>query len=965
MTKDFNFRQTPDFAQLERDVLKFWQEHKIFEQSLAQRQDSEYFSFYDGPPFATGLPHYGHLLQSIVKDLIPRYQTMQGKYVRRVWGWDCHGLPIENLMEKKLGLADKQAIEDYGVAEFNQACRDTVLTYADDWQKTIERIGRWIDMDHAYKTMDLDYMESVWWVFKQLYDRGLIYQSYKPMHICPHCSTPLSNFEVSQGYQDVTDLAVTVKFALLDDQGATDTYVLAWTTTAWTLPGNTFLAINPELDYQLLQLEHSQEKVYVAAQRVEAVMVGRSYQVLKTVKGQDLVGLSYQPVFPYFADLKTEQELPDILRQLLFTVQAADFVTLDEGTGIVHVAPAFGEDDYYLAESLLHLSTLDRAVRDQIFIQHVDLNGRFKKEVLDFAGQLVKPQDSPQQIDRAIADYLDQKKLLFNQDQVQHSYPHCWRCNSPLLNYATNSWFVRVSGLKDQLLANNEQINWQPAHIKYGRFGRWLEGARDWAISRNRFWGTPLPLWQSDNGELLCLGSVAELEELSGQKVTDLHKHLIDQLEIEHDGQIYHRVPEVLDCWFESGAMPYAQLHYPFANQELFDNTFPADFISEGLDQTRGWFYTLHVLATALKQQPAFKNVMCTGLLMAADGKKMSKSLNNYPEPTAVIDRYGADSLRVYLIVSPAVKAETLNFQEKDVADIRRRVFLVWWNVLAFYKTFADQQAGLWPLQAKQAPQHVLDRWILSRLASLRRDLIEHLDHFEVMQAGRLLAPFINELSTWYLRLSRNRLKSQDNQQVSQVFAAVLYTTAQLFAPLTPFFSELIHHSLIDQDSSVHLTDYPRLDTDLFDSQLEEQMAELRQLVEIGHAQRKTDQVPLRQALASVTINQPLTFKDNQELLALLKQELNVKEIKWLDDKAKDLAVSYDLKLTPELKAEGEARVIIRRIQNWRRKAGLAVNDVVEVQLKSWPPAWQETIENKTNTHLVSGQEEGLQNVNS
>jgi isoleucyl-tRNA synthetase len=734
-----------------------------------------------------------------------------------------------------------------------------------------------------------------------------------------------------------------------------------------------FLALNPDLDYVLVKEKDTKEKYYLAKSRLQEVFAERHYELVKTVKGKDLLGLNYQPVFPYFSKLKEDQDLPLEARKLLFTVQAGDFVNLDEGTGIVHVAPAFGEDDYQLGESLLNFSSQEAAVKNKLFIQHVDFNGRFVDEVKDFAGMEVKAKDQPQATDVEIIRYLAKNKLLFAKKQITHSYPHCWRCDSPLLNYATSSWFVEVSAFKDQLLKNNQAINWQPAHIKDGRFGNWLAEARDWAISRNRYWGTPLPLWQSEDGDVLCVASSSELEKLSGQKVANLHKEFVDEIVIKQNGKTYRHLPEVLDCWFESGAMPYAQFNYPFTNEKLFEKNFPANFISEGQDQTRGWFYTLHVLATALTMSKdrfqasfnkpassAFENVMCTGLIMASDGKKMSKRLKNYPEPEAILDKYGADSLRLYLLSSAAVKAETLNFNEQEVADIRRRVFLIWWNILAFYQTFADQKTETLDLQKEEKVDHVLDRWLLSKLSSLRHNLVNYLDSYDVMRATRLVAPFINDFSTWYLRLSRERLKAENSQEVSKVFATVLAVSAQLFAPIVPFFSELVYQQLNHEDKSVHLTDYPKIIDFYQDKKLEMAMTELRQLVELGHAQRKSSQVPLRQPLASVTFTKPASFKDNTELLAILKQELNVKRVIWGKDQDQDLEAVFDLEITADLEAEGNARQIIRRIQNWRKKAGLKVDEQVPAYLKTWPNQFTKMIEEKTNTQLIRAKIEGL-----
>ncbi len=937
-----DFRQVPNFPELEKEILEFWDRDQTFQKSVDQRSEDQSFSFYDGPPFATGLPHYGHLMQSIIKDLIPRYQTMQGKKVRRVWGWDCHGLPVENIIEKELKLDSKKDIEGYGVDKFNEACRQTVLTYAEEWKKTIRRIGRWIDMDHAYKTMDKEFMETVWWVFRQLWDKGLIYKSHKSMHICPRCGTPLSNFEVTQGYKDVKDISVFVKFELQNAASALGVdvdepiYAVAWTTTPWTLPGNVLLAVGKELEYALVRIVGEKGLLVVAKTRLAEVIADKDFELVGgDFLGAKLVGLTYQPVFPYFADWAKA-----------FRVVAGDFVSTEEGTGIVHIAPAFGEDDYKTGQA-----------EGIELLQHVGMDGRFIKEVIDFADMEVKPKDNPQVTDIEIIKYLAASGALFAKKKIEHSYPHCWRCDTPLLNYATDSWYVKVSAFKDQLLANNEKINWQPDHIKHGRFGKWLEGARDWAISRNRYWGTPLPIWESENGDFICVGSIEELEKLSGQKVSDLHKHIVDKITFEKDGQTYRHIPEVLDCWFESGSMPYGELHYPFNNQEAFKRSFPADFISEGQDQTRGWFYTLHVLATALtlgseKETSSFKNVMCTGLIMAEDGKKMSKRLKNYPEPGAILEKYGADALRLYMMSSPAVKAETLNFAEKDVANLRRRVFVIWWNVLAFYKSFAQQEAGFFDLAAGEMPKDLLDRWILSRLQSVIRELKQNLDAYDVMKASRLLAPFIDELSTWYLRLSRERLKIEDNQEVSQVFATVIYELAKAFAPVVPFFTELIHHNMIDENSSIHLQVFPEYQAKFFDSKLEAAMTTVRKIVELGHSLRRDKQLKARQPLASLKVNGYADLEYKNELEVLLLMELNVKKVEWLDQSG-DLKVDYDFVLTDELRAEGEAREIIRSIQDQRKEAMLDINEVIEIELASWPEAFTKEIEEKTNTKLI------------
>lgn len=947
MIKQKDFRTPPDFAQLEEEVLQFWDDDQTFEKSVENRPENNSFSFYDGPPFATGLPHYGHLMQSYIKDLIPRYQTMKGKRVRRVWGWDCHGLPIENLIEKELNLNSKRDIEAYGIAEFNEACRQRVLTYADEWETTIRRIGRWIDMKHAYKTMDASYMESVWWVFKTLWDKGLIYKSHKVMQVCPRCVTPLSNFEVTQGYKTVKDISAIAQFQLQGQKflpEATEAvFLLAWTTTPWTLPGNTLLAVNPTLLYEVGKVEGQTGYFVLAKERVAEVMAEKTWHAIKEVPASELIGLHYEPLFSYFADFSPKA----------FQVVAADFVTTEEGTGIVHIAPAFGEDDYKLGESL-----------GLPLLQHVTMEGQFTDEVSDFAGMEVKPKDNPQATDIEIIRYLAGQGKLFAKKKIEHSYPHCWRCDTPLLNYATDSWFVKVTAFKKELLENNEAIRWQPEHIKHGRFGKWLENVRDWAISRNRYWGAPLPVWQSDSGKFYCVGSIAELEKLSGQKVEDLHKHFVDKIEFDFEGEHYRRIPEVLDCWYESGSMPYGQLHYPFENQELFEKSFPAEFISEGQDQTRGWFYTLHVLATALtleKSQPssAYQNVMCTGLIMAEDGKKMSKRLQNYPEPKQILDRYGSDALRLYLLSSPVVKAETLNFSETDVANLRRRVFLIWWNVFAFYKSFVEKpNMQMEEFPADKQAKDLLDRWMLSRLESYRRQFEEYLDQSDVMRAARLLPPFVDELSTWYLRLSRDRFKAAADPEAAQVFYTVLRRSAILFAPLTVFFSELLYQNLQPGEKpaeSVHLLDFPKA-TQWQDEKLETFMTQAQALVELGHALRKEKAVKARQPLAELILKTPQDIPE--ELKKLLAAELNVKKVSW---QASDtIMVDYDFQLTESLLQEGEARELIRSIQGWRKAAGLAMDALVTAEVSHWPVAFQAEIERKTKTKLQKGEKNAL-----
>lgn len=936
MPKITDFNQTPDFTKLEEAVQKFWQVNQSFEKSVEMRDKNNSYVFYDGPPFATGLPHYGHLLASTMKDVVPRYWTMRGKRVERKWGWDCHGLPIENIAEKELGITEKKEIVALGVEKFNEICRSKVLSYVDDWKVIIKRLGRWADMENDYKTMDLTFMESVWWVFKELYDQGLIYEEHRSMHICPRCETTLSQSEVAEGYQDVTDLSVVAKFKLTNSQeklSVTDNvFVLAWTTTPWTLPGNFLLAVNPNLTYVLFRKVGENNFFLAAEARLAEVRGQEAIEEVRKISGQDLVGLTYQPLFPYYADTANA-----------FRVVGADFVSAEDGTGVVHIAPGFGEDDYKVGKN-----------ENVELIQHLGMNGRFVDKVTDFAGLEVKPKDSPQATDIKIIKYLAHHDLLWSKQKINHSYPHCWRCDTPLLNYATSSYFVAVTKIKAKLIKLAEQINWSPEHIKTGRWGNWLKGAKDWSISRQRFWASVIPVWKCECGEQRVYGSVAALENDSGLKITDLHKHVVDQITMPCPkcGKTMHRVADVLDTWFDSGSMPYGQAHYPFANKELFEQNFPAEFIGEGADQTRAWFYYLHVIAGGIKDSIAFKNVIVNGIVLAEDGKKMSKHLLNYPDPAVVMQKYGADSLRLYLASSTVLKAEDLNFSERAVSDLRRKVFVIWWNILSFYQTYTDRAVEL--LKVPTTPSHVLDRWLVARLAELVREVTENLNAYDLVKSSRVLIDFISDLSNWYLRLSRERLKN--NPEASQVLGHTLYTLAQLYAPFAPFFSETIHHTLVNDQTSIHHTDWPEITNYrlLLDEALIKQMVLVKKVTEMTHALRKAQGVKLRQPLSRLTVVGPALEQFN-ELQELLTNELNVKTVTWRV-KTGDLTVQLDFNLTPELEAEGEARELMRAIQSLRKEAQLTADQIVTVEAPTWPTDWQAAIEEKTKTKLAKGE---------
>lgn len=919
--------------QEEEKILKYWDDHKCFEKSVSERPADKEYSFYDGPPYATGTPHYGHIVASLMKDIVPRYFTMRGFRVERRWGWDCHGLPVENIIERQLRLKNKKDIEKYGIDKFNEACRATVMTYANEWKHTIRRMGRWVDMENDYKTMDLSFMESVWWVFHELWNKGLVYRGYKPMHICPRCETPLSNFEVTQGYQEVKDVSVTLRFKAINpgkmpfykEYDGRDLYILAWTTTPWTLPGNVLLAVNDRVDYVLVEIEGEDGLFVMATDRVKEVLKDKEYKIVKEILGKDMFGLTYEPLFPYFAETENA-----------FRVVAGDFVTTVDGTGVVHIAPAFGEDDFGVG-----------AREGLSLVQHVGLDGRIVPAVTDFAGLEVKPKGNPSETDKKIVDWLEKNHKLFSVESVTHSYPHCWRCDTPLLNYATASWFVRVNEFKQELLDNNQHIHWVPEHIKEGRFGQWLEGARDWAITRNRFWGTPLPIWQAVDGETLCVGSVKELEELSGEKVTDLHKHIVDKIVISKSGKEFVRVPEVLDVWFDSGSMPYAQAHYPFENKEKVERNYPAEFIAEGQDQTRGWFYTLHVLAAALTRgpkpsipaehgQPAFKNCIVNGIVLAEDGKKMSKRLKNYPEPDLLLEKFGADAMRYYLAISPVMEAENLNFSETGVKEMFNKLVNTLWNVVEFYKLYAGDVEEL-----KDKPANSLDRWILAKLQDLVVKTTENMDKYQLIGAARPIVEFVTELSQWYVRRSRDRFKGDDmgdKKSALMTLHEVLVTLAKVSAPFTPFIAERIYLDLGGKLESVHLEMWPSIRPEFVDAKILEEMSAARKIVEMGLALRAEKTIKVRQPLSRLVVGGVAL---SEAVAAIVADELNVKEVSvnkeapagdaWAVKEDGAIRTALDTTITPELKEEGLVRELVRTINQMRKEAKLTVKDKIKL----------------------------------
>ena len=912
----------PKIPEMEELILDYWDETNAFQKSVDQRPENKPYVFYDGPPFATGLPHYGHILASTTKDVVPRYWTMKGYRVERVWGWDCHGVPIENMIEKELGLkGGKKGIEELGIDKFNQACRSAILRFDKEWEKIIRRIGRWVDFKNSYKTMDNSYMESVWWAFKQLYDKGLIYEGRKVILYCPRCSTPLSNFEIAMdnSYEDVEDNSVYIAFKIKTEA---DTYFLAWTTTPWTLIQNVALVLHPDADY--VKVKHQGKYYWLAKSRLDQVLTG-DYQIVETKKGRDLTDIEYEPLYTFIKQTGKS-----------YYTLTADFVSLEDGTGIVHTASVYGEDDYQLA--------LDHGLPTYDIL---DDQGKFVPEVKPLAGVFYKKGE-----DWIIQDLQD-RGLLYKADKITHSYPFCYRCGTPLYYNAIPAWFINIKKLKQELIKQNEKINWFPPFLKEGRFKKGLESAPDWNISRSRYWGTPMPVWVGEKtGKKRVIGSLAELKQwaVNPQQVdqlTDLHREFVDHIEIWVDDEKTEkgkRIFEVFDCWVESGSMPYASIHYPFENKQKFEQAYPAQFISEYIAQTRAWFYTLHVLSVALFGQPAFTNVLTTGTILAEDGTKMSKSKKNYPDPMKLIQKYGVDAIRFYLMSSVVMKADNLNFSEKQVDEIYKKLILIFFNNLSFYNLYLKGQHT-----NKPKPQHVLDRWILSRLHHTIRTMTQAMDHYDLPRAARALRQFIHETSTWYIRLSRDRFRQGKS---GEILGHVLQETAKLAAPLIPFISEYVYQNVAPQKESVHHEDWPQLKSEFLKPDLEAEMDLARAIVEKGHAQRKQAQVRVRQPLAKITVTAKPELKPlSTEVQALVTQELNLKQLVWQTGQPQEgeFEVKLDTQLTPELKAEGQARDLVRDVQKERKKLGLQPQAKIYLYLPDWPKQFETYILQKTN----------------
>ncbi len=881
-------------------VLEFWREKDIFQKSLSQRSGAPLFSFYDGPPFATGLPHYGHLLAGTIKDVVPRYKAMKGFYVPRRFGWDCHGLPVESEIEKQYQLSGAKSIEAFGIDKFNEACRSIVLRYTQEWRGTVERMGRWVDFKQTYRTMDPNFMESVWWAFKQVYDKGLVYEGFKVMPFSAKLGTPLSNFEAGENYKDVDDPSLVVNFPLADDP---NTVLLAWTTTPWTLISNLALMVHPEADYvKIYNRIDGRNYVLGAARAANYFADEQNHTVVERFTGRVLVGRRYQPLLPYFA-----------LRQGAFRVIAEESVTLQEGTGIVHAAPAFGEVDFYACK------------REGIeLVCPVDSNGQFTEEIPEYQGLFVK--DADKQIARRLKD----AGLLFHQGTIRHRYPFCPRSETPLIYKAVQTWFVAVEKIKERMVEINRDIHWTPAHLKEGRFGNWLAGARDWAISRNRYWGTPIPIWRSSDGELHVVGSRRELEELSGTKLDDLHRHFVDQLTFTKNGKTFKRVPEVFDCWFDAGSMPYAQNHYPFESKEAFDRGHPADFIAEGLDQTRGWFYTLTILSTVLFDSMAFKNVIVNGLILTESGVKMSKRLRNYPDPMEVVAKYGADAIRLYMLHSPAVRADDLCFSERRVELVLRQILIPLWNAYTFFVTYA--RVYNWkPSPVNEKPVEEIDRWILSVLHKLIHEVELGMDAYDLSAAVEPLVGFVEQLTNWYIRRSRRRFWEGDSSPACLEAFATLYEVllqfTKLAAPFVPFITEVIYRNLRTEGmpESVHLCDYPSYQESARDLALEKAMAAVQTTVSLGHSLRKEQKLKVRQPLptAYLATGDAEELALLQEHAQLIADELNVKKIEFSSDEQQFV----------QLKAKANFRTLGRKVGKRMPAIQLLVGQFTKAEL--------------------------------
>ncbi len=885
--------------EVEEKITQFWEKNNIFELSVKERPESKQYVFYDGPPFATGLPHHGHILGLTSKDVFPRYWTMKGYRVERRWGWDCHGLPIENIAEKELGIRQKNQIEEMGVDKFNEFCRSKVLFYANEWKKTVRTLGKWIEFDNSYKTMDQSYMETIWWIFQKLYNAGYIYEGKKILMYCPRCQTPLANSEIQMdnSYRDVREKTATVAFKI---KGKENEYFLAWTTTPWTLIGNVALAINPSLNY--VKVDVFGKKFILAKDLVENVF--KHFEIEKEIKGSELVGIEYEPLY----DLPTEG------KKGYYVIDGSGGVTSEEGTGIVHMA-IYGDFDYLMIKKY-----------DLPRIQHIGKDGVLVLGPEKWLGKWFKKLDSE------VIDDLYSRGLLIEAKEYTHSYPFCYRCETPLIYNAVDSWFVDIQKIKDKLISCGEEINWYPENIKEGRFKYILETAPDWSISRNRFWATAIPVWKCECGKIKVVGGIKELQNKAIEKVldsVDLHKHIVDNIHLKCEcGKEMNRIPEVLDCWFESGSMPYAAKHYPFENQKWLEENYPADFISEYIAQVRAWFYYMHVLGVLLMGRAPFKHVVVSGNILAADGAKMSKSKNNYTDPNILFNLYGADAMRFYLMSSQVMRAQDINFFDEGVKEIHRRFITMLVNVKNFYELFGGENVVF----DDKSSKNVLDKWLVSETEKLIKEVSSEMGAYNTPAVCSKLLDYLENLSTWFIRRSRDRFKSSDEKEkmcAIRTFAFALDSFSKLIAPITPFIAEEIFQALrknnFENAVSIHLQNWPVFEESLVDDILSIEMMEVRQVVSMALDERKKTKIPVKQPLNKVII---FGKKINEKYFDLIKDELNVKEVKLLEG---ELKVELDINLTDELIIEGTARELIRQINDLRKEMGLTLKDKIEV----------------------------------
>ena len=916
----FSVPDKKSIPELEEQALSFWKENKIFEKSVEKNSKDNLYVFYDGPPFVSGLPHYGHILGSIAKDIVPRYWTMKGKRVERLWGWDAHGLTVENRVQEELGIKNRRDIEAYGLEKFTKACYEYTSRISSEWEWYVDKIGRWVDFKNAYRTTDQNYMESVIWAFKQLYEKGLIYEGIRTSLFCPTCGTPVSDFEIAMddSYKDTEDPSVTVKFPVISEGKFKGANILAWTTTPWTMPSNRALVVDENETYVVVECED--ERYILAKPRLETVFGSKKYTVKEEFPGKELIGLEYEPPYRIFASKEGE-----------FKVYSYEgMVTMADGTGVVHSAPGFGEIDTEMGK---HYGLTLMMVLDD---EGKFLSGTSSKN--PYEGLFYLKANGP------ILKDLVERKVLFKNEKTTHRVPYHDRCDTLLVQKAQNSWFIDIQKVKSELIKTNQPINWVPEYVKHGVFEKTIEQAPDWCISRNRFWATPMPVWDASDGDRIVVSSVKELEELSGQKVKDLHRPYIDEIVIKKNGKEYKRRPEVLDSWMEAGSMPYAQIHYPFENQEKFEKNFPGDYIVEYKGQIRAWFQRMHILSTLLFGTHCFNNVIVTGVMAGSDGRKMSKTYKNYTDPKEVITNYGGDALRLYLMNSPLMAGDNANFDETELKNKLRNVLNPLWNSVRYFLIYSS----LYNWDPKKAVEsaNVLDKWIITRLHQVIKDFSENMEAYTIQLAVRSVEGFVDDLSRWYVRRSRDRIAAGDNEALSTLYY-VLLNFSKAAAPAVPFIAENIYRSLVvSSDSkaaeSVHLCDYPAYDENLIGKSQEilEKMRTVKDIVTAVLSVRVSKAIPVRQALGSIEVLKKYELpKDYQDLVL---DEVNFKNIEfvgsleekdgWIKDESG--LVSVDIKLTPELIKEGQLREFIRKVQDLRKEAGLSVSDEIKVMYK-------------------------------